>query len=352
MTGTQQPYGTLPDGREVTLYTLVNAHGLRARICDFGALLVSMETPDREGNLADLTHGFDLLDGWLHNPAYFGASIGRFGNRIAAGKFLLDGKLVTLALNSSSANIPCHLHGGKIGFHQKLWQARWLSEASVELTYQSPAGEEGYPGNLSCSIIYTLNDDDELIWQASATTDATTVVNLVHHSYWNLTGNPTSSILDHHLLIAGDAFLPTDAGQIPTGERASVAGTPMDFTQGKIIGEDIDADFTALKFGGGYDHAWLLDDAVGVKLAARLHDPKSGRMLEVLTDQPTLQCYTGNCLDGTIIGKNAVAYPFRSAICLETQAYPDAPNHPQFPSTVLHPGEQYQHTLVHRFSVK
>lgn len=349
-TVTAAPFGTLPDGREVTLFTLTNRHGLRARVTDYGAILVAMETPDRHGTLADLTHGFDSLAGWLANGPYFGATIGRFGNRIRDGKFALDGKPYALVTNNAPGGIPCHLHGGSLGFDKVLWTATPKGDQSVELVYLSKDGEEGYPGNLSVKVTYTLTDDDELIWQATATSDAPTLVNLVHHTYWNLSGDPTTTVLDHQLLLAAGHYLPTDRGLIPTGQVAPVAGTPMDFTTPHAIGERIEADFEALKFGAGYDHCWVLNDGRGVRLAARVADPKSGRVMEILTDQPAIQFYAANFLDGSLAGKGGVAYARRTALCLETEGFPDAPNQPAFPSPVLRPGQTYQHTLVHRFA--
>lgn len=341
-------YGKMPDGREVALFTLTNANGLRARVTEYGAILVSMEVPDRDGNLADVTHGYDTLEGWLTNTSYFGATVGRFANRIAHGKFTLDGKEYPLATNNDPGGIPCHLHGGVTGFDKVLWTGT-ATDKGVAFTYLSQDGEEGYPGNLTVVVSYELTDANELIWKAEATTDAATVINLAHHSYWNLSGNPETSINQHQLLLAADHYLPTNAGLIPTGVIAPVAGTPMDFTKPTAIGERVDADFEALKFGGGYDHAWVLRPGEGLRLAARLVEPDSGRVMEIHTDQPAIQFYGGNFLDGTVAGKGGVEYAHRTALCLETENFPDAPNHPDFPSAVLRPGETYAHTMVHRF---
>jgi aldose 1-epimerase len=349
---TAERFGNMPDGREVKIFTLINKHGLRARITEYGAILVAMEAPDRNGQLADLTHGFDTLEGWFANGPYFGASIGRFGNRIKDGKFTLEGKAYTLATNNDPGGIPCHLHGGLVGFDKVLWSGTPSGTQAVELSYLSKDGEEGYPGNLSVKITYTLTDDDELIWQAEASTDATTIVNLVHHSYWNISGDPSSSVLDHELMLAAAHYLPTDPGLIPTGVIALVADTPMDFTTATPIGARIEADFEAIKFGAGYDHCWVLNAGEGVRLAARVKDPKSGRVMEVFTDQPAVQFYSASFLDGKTPGKGGVAYARRSALCLETEGFPDSPNHPAFPSPVLRPGQIYQHTLVHKFSVE
>ncbi len=345
----REVYGKTPDGREVALFTLTNAKGLRARVSEYGAILVSMEVPDRDGKLADVTHGYDTLDGWLTNTSYFGSTVGRFGNRIGKGKFTLDGKEYKLATNNDPGGIPCHLHGGLKGFDKVLWSGKAVSENGVEFTYLSKDGEEGYPGNLSVKVTCSLNDDNELKWEARATTDAPTVINLVHHSYWNLSGDPTTSINDHHLTLNAPSYLPTDAGLIPTGQLAQVADTPMDFTKPTAIGERVEAEFEALKFGGGYDHAWVLEKGDGLRLAARLKDPKSGRVMEISTNQPAIQFYGGNFLDGKVAGKGGVKYAHRTALCLETENFPDAPNKPDFPSAVLRPGETYSHTMVHRF---
>jgi len=349
-----ESYGKLPDGREAQIFTLTNKNGVKARITDYGAILVSLEIPDKDGTLADVTFGYDTLEGWLSNESYFGSTVGRFGNRIANGKFTLDGKEYSLATNNDPGDppIPCHLHGGKKGFDKVLWSGKALDPDSVELRYTSADGEEGYPGTLDVKVTYTLTDDNELIWKAEATTDAPTVLNLVHHSYWNLSGDPTTSINDHELMLAADKYLPTNSGLIPTGELAPVAGTPMDFTKPTAIGARVDEEFEALKLGGGYDHCWVLRDGDGVRLAARLKDPQTGRVMELSTDQPGIQFYGGNFLDGSVAGKGGVKYELRTALCLETEKFPDGPNQPSFPTTVLKPGETYSHTMVHKFSAE
>lgn len=349
---TSQPYGTTPCDREVRLFTLTNRNGLTAKISTFGALLISMEVPDRNGKTADITHGFDTLDGWLVNGPYFGATIGRFGNRIAAGRFTLDGKAYTLATNNDPGGIPCHLHGGIKGFNKAVWEVVSASGNSITLSHTSPDGDEGYPGTLTTKVTYTLTDDNELVWQVEAITDAPTVVNIVHHSYWNLSGDPTTAITDHELAIFADHYLPTNPGLIPTGEIAPVAGTPMDFTRPTAIGSRLGEDFEALRIGNGYDHCWVLGAGEGVRPAARVRDPKSGRVMEILTDQPGIQFYDASFLDGITPGKGGVAYASRSALCLETEGFPDSPNQPAFPSPILRPGETYRHTLIHRFSVE
>lgn len=348
----REVFGKMPDGREVAIFTLTNNNGLKARVMEYGAILVSMEVPDKNGKTADITHGYDTLEGWLTNTSYFGATVGRFGNRIKDGKFTLDGKSYTLATNNDPGGIPCHLHGGVKGFDKVLWSGRPSSGNGVEFSYLSKDGEEGYPGNLTVKVTYTLTEANELKWEASATTDAPTILNLVHHSYWNLSGNPAATINDHELMLAAPDFLPTDIGLIPTGVIAPVAGTPMDFTRPRLIGERLEQDTEALKFGGGYDHCWVLEKGSGVRLAARLKHPASGRVMEISTDQPAIQFYGGNFLDGTVTGKGGVKYAKRTALCLESEGFPDAPNQPSFPSSVLRPGQTYQHRMIHKFSVE
>ncbi len=344
-------YGTLPDGREARLFTLENPNGPRVTLTDWGATLVSVETPDREGNLADITIGCDSLEGWMGNPFYLGATVGRFGNRIRDGKFTLDGRQHQLATNNAPGGIPCHLHGGVTGFDKVLWNASQEGN-SIAFDYLSADGEEGYPGALKVRVTYTLTDDNELKWETEATTNAPTIVNLVHHSYWNLSGDPKRTILGHLMQLEADSYLPTDSGMIPTGEIAAVAGTPMDFKSPTVIGDRIDADFEALKFAAGYDHCWVVRGQVGtLRPAARVECPESGRVLEVFTDQPGIQFYAGNFMDGSYSGKGGVPCLRRSGLCLESQAFPDSPNQPTFPNCVLRPGETYRHTLVHRFSV-
>ena len=347
-------FGKTPEGADSKVYTLTNKNGLRAKICDFGATLVSMEVPDKAGKVADVTHGFDSVEGYASagNP-YFGASVGRFGNRIAGGVFKLDGKEYTLATNNEPGGIPCHLHGGKVGFNKRMWKAE-PDEAknAIAFTYVSPDREEGYPGTLTTKVTYTLTEANELKWEVEAKTDAPTVLNIVHHSYWNLSGDPTTLINDHILTLNADKYLPTNAGLIPTGKQDAVAGTPMDFTKPTPIGERVGAKFEALKLGGGYDHAWVLKPGNGIKLAARLKDPKSGRVMEISTDKPAVQFYGGNFLDGTVAGKKGVKYAFRTACCLETENFPDAPNQPGFPTAVLKPGETYKHVMIHKFSAE
>lgn len=350
-------YGKMPDGREVKVWTLTNGAGMEAKVTEYGAILVSLKSPDKDGKVADVTHGYDTLDGWLANSSYFGATVGRFGNRIANGKFTLDGKEYTLVTNNDPGGMPCALHGGKEGFCKKLWKGEGFTGGTgsgVKLAYTSADGEEGYPGELSIEVTYTLTERNELVWEAKATTKAPTVLNLVHHTYWNLSGDPTTSINDQEMTIYADRYLATNAGLIPTGELAPVAGTPLDFLGPTVIGKRIDADHEALKLAGGYDHAWVLNGTPEGELvrAARVRDPKTGRTLTLATNQPAVQFYGGNFLDGTTTGKAGVKYQHRTALCLETENYPDAPNNPKAPSPVLRPGETYYHKMVHAFTAE
>ena len=346
-----KPYGLMPDGRQVTVVTLTNAKGLKATLTNYGASLISMEVPDREGKTADVTLGYDTLEGWLSNTSYFGATAGRYANRIAQGRFTLDGSTYTLATNNG-AN---HLHGGIMGFDKKLWslkEVRRKGAVGVEFTYTSPDGEEGFPGNLETAVIYWLTQDNELHVEFEATTDKPTLVNLAHHSYWNLTGDPNQSINDHRLMLAADFFLPVDEGLIPTGELRPVKETPFDFTRPTAIGARLNETDQQLQYGRGYDHCWVLRKGQGLRLAATLHDPSTGRAMDILTDQPGIQFYGGNLLDGSVTGKKGIRYQHRTGLCLETELFPDCPNHTEFPSPVLRPGQTYRHTMVHRFYVE
>ncbi|MDP4882977.1 MAG: galactose mutarotase [Opitutales bacterium] len=346
-------FGTLPDGRDVALYTLTNKNGMTAKVTEYGAILVSLEVPSKEGKVADVTHGYDDLKGWLTNTSYFGATVGRYGNRIAHGKFSLNDEVHTLATNNDPGGIPCSLHGGLKGFDKVLWTGTPVHEDGsngVSLTYVSKDGEEGFPGTLTTTVTYLLTDENELIWKAKATvTGKATPINIVHHSYWNLSNDSMTSINDHVLTIDADHFLPTNPGLIPTGELAPVKNTPFDFRKPTAIGDRVGVKNEALKFGGGYDHCWSLTNKEGLRHAATLEDPKTGRSMKIHTDQPAIQFYGGNFLDGTVVGKNGDVYPYRSALCLETQVFPDSPNQPSFPSCVLKPGETYHHTMVHTF---
>jgi len=355
-------FGTLSDGRRASIYTLEHPSGMRIRVTDFGATLVSCEIPDMEGNLVDLSLGYDSVEGYAGpgNP-YFGASVGRFGNRIADGRFTLDGKEYILAKNNDPNGIPCHLHGGTTGFSHIIWTAEPAPDGrSVTFSYLSKDGEEGFPGNLSVCVTYTLTEDAQLIWECTATTDSPTVVNILNHAYWNLSGDHSTAITDHEVTLHADQYLPTNSGMIPTGELAAVAGTPMDFTTPHVIGDRIEDDFKDLKFGTGYDHCWVLSGprTDGVALAGRLKDPKTGRVLEVFTNHPAVQFYAANWVDEShfqgdnLPGKGGAAYGKRSGCCLETENFPDAPNHPNFPNSVLRPGETYHHLMIHRFSAE
>lgn len=345
----REPFGTMPDQRQVDLYSLTNQSGMEVRIMTYGGAIVSLRVPDRAGRIGDVVLGYDRLDGYLENNPYFGGIIGRYGNRIAKGRFSLNGREYVLARNNG-AN---HLHGGVKGFDRAVWKAKETSSpegARLELNYVSKDGEEGYPGNLSVTVAYTLSDRNELKIQYAATTDKDTVVNLTSHSYFNLAGGGT--ILNHELLINGSRFTPVDQGLIPTGELRRVKGTPMDFTRPTPIGSRIDEQDEQLVFGKGYDHNWVLDHTGSVTaLAARLYDPGTGRVLEIHTTEPGLQFYSGNFLDGSITGKGSQVYHKRHGLCLEPQHFPDSPNKPGFPSTVLRRGRKYASTTVYKFSV-
>jgi aldose 1-epimerase len=341
------------EGQQADLYILTNKNGVEAAITNYGGTIVSLKVPDRNGKLADVVLGYDKVDDYATGKAYFGAIIGRYGNRIAHGKFTLNGITYTLPKNDGDNT----LHGGIKGFNKRVWTAKDVSSSAgqaLELTYLSKDGEEGFPGNLSVKVVYTLTDQNEIKIDYSATTDKDTVVNLTNHSYFNLAGQGSGDILQHQLMIRADRFTPVDATLIPTGELRSVKGTPFDFTNATAIGARIDQDDQQLKFGRGYDHNWVLNSgtAGSLSLAAQAYEPHSGRLLEVWTTEPGLQFYSGNFLDGTIRGKEGKVYNHRYAFCLETQHFPDSPNHPEFPSTVLKPGEHYRSTTVYKFSTK
>jgi len=339
------------DGRKVDLYTLTNSRGAEARVITYGGVVVSLKVPDRIGRMGDVVLGYDDISGYLNQTSYIGALIGRYGNRIARGRFTLNGREYALATNNGEN----HLHGGVKGFDKVVWDARplpWLREAALELTYLSRDGEEGYPGDLRVKVVYTLTDSNELRVDYSATTTRDTHVNLTQHSYFNLRGAGNGDILDHRLTLHAARFTPTDEGAIPTGELRPVAGTPFDFRQPRRIGERIDADEEQIRFGKGYDHNFVVRGRRGVlRRAAEVYEPTTGRVMEVWTTEPGVQFYTGNYLDGTT-GKGGRTYPRRSGFCLETQHYPDAPNKSHFPSTVLRRGRRYQTTTVYRFSAR
>ncbi|MGD0090155.1 MAG: aldose epimerase family protein [Planctomycetota bacterium] len=349
---TKRSFGKTEDGQPVDLFTLRNASGLEAQITNYGGLLTALQVPDRNGKNADVVLGFDNLESYLKGHPYFGALVGRYGNRIAKGKFSLNGTNYTLAVN----NGPNALHGGLKGFDKAVWQSKELQTEdgpALELTHVSKDGDEGYPGTLTATVVYTLTDKNELKLEYSARTDKDTVVNLTHHSYFNLAGAGRRDILDHALMLNADRFTPVDKDLIPTGELRSVKGTPLDFTTPTTIGARINQDDEQLKFGSGYDHNWVLNGAGGkLELAARVTEPSTGRIMEVYTTEPGIQFYTGNFLDATNIGKGGKVYKHRYGFCLETQHFPDSPNHPAFPTTVLKPGETYRQTTVYRFSAK
>lgn len=341
-------FGKTRDGAAVSIYTLTNKNGLTARITNYGGRVVSLTAPDRNGKMADVVLGFDSLDGYVQNPGpFFGALIGRYGNRIGHARFTLDGRVYQVDRNDGENS----LHGGARGFDKRVWTPRELTDGGLELTYLSADGEEGYPGNLRATVTYRLTDANELRIDYAASTDKDTVVNLTNHSYFNLKGAGTGDILDHRLMLNADRFTPVDAGLIPTGELRAVAGSPFDFRSAAAIGSRIEANDEQLKIGKGYDHNWVLSrGGDGLALAARVEEPSTGRILEVRTTEPGVQFYTGNFLDGTIKGKGGKVYGRRSGFCLETQHFPDSPNKPAFPTTELKPGQKYQSTTVFRFA--
>lgn len=348
----QADFGKTPDGQTAQLFTLVNKNGARVKLTNYGGIVTSLEVPDRDGKLGDVVLGYDNLDGYIKSSPYFGCLVGRYGNRIAKGKFKLGGKEYSLATNNG-ANA---LHGGLKGFDKVLWAAKPMETKdgpAVELTYTSKDGEEGYPGNLKVTAVYTLTNSDELKLDYTATTDKETVANLTHHSYFNLKGAGSGDVLGHEMAIKAKQFTPVDETLIPTGELRPVKGTPMDFNTPTAIGARVEQKDEQLKFGKGYDHNWVVDKKLGeLGLAARVYEPTTGRVMEVLSTEPGIQFYGGNFLDGTITGKGGKVYQFRNGFCLEPQHYPDSPNQPNFPSAVLKPGETYRNTIIYRFSVK
>ena len=348
----KESFGTLSDGTSVDLYTITNAQGMEIRATNYGGIIVSLRVPDKKGNLDDIALGFDDLKGYLANTPYFGAIIGRYGNRIAKGKFTLDGKEYTLARN----NGPNSIHGGLKGFNQVAWQAEPFQSpvgVGIILSYTSKDGEEGYPGNLKTKVTYTLTGKNEWIIDYEAVTDKATPVNLTEHTYFNLAGEGKGDVLGHILQLNASRFTPVDQSLIPTGELRPVKSTPLDFTQPTAIGARIDADYEQLRLGRGYDHNFVIDrkDSDPV-LAARVKEPTSGRVLEVYTTEPGVQLYTGNFLDGTITGKGGHVYKQRFGFCLETQHFPDSPNHPDFPTTILRPGRTYHSRTIYKMSAE
>ena len=344
----KSPFGETSDGTQVHLFTCTNANGAVMKLITFGATVTSLEVPDRRGAQANVTLGFENLDGYLQRHPYFGSTVGRFCNRIANGHFTLEGTDYQLSTNLD----PHHLHGGNVGFDAVVWDAQVLETAEsvgVVLTYHSPDGEEGYPGNLQVTVTYSLDNDNELLIEFLATTDKATPVNLTNHNYWNLSGAGSGSVLDQQVMIAADEYLETDPNVLPTGRILPVKDTPLDFTLSREIGERIGElpPDEAHSNPGGYDHCFVLRQRDGgLRLAARIRDPGSGRVMEIHTTQPGIQFYTGNFLDGSPIGNG---YEQHEGFCLETQHYPDSPNHAEFPSAILQPGETYRQLTVHRF---
>lgn len=348
---TSTSFGKTADGEQVQIYTLRNRHGMEARITNYGGIVVSLTAPDRDQKFADVVLGYNDLESYMNPPfPYFGAIIGRYGNRIAKGRFTLNGIEYKLAVNNGEN----HLHGGLKGFDKVVWDAQQRNTAagpSLRLSYLSKDGEEGYPGNLRVTVVYTLTHKNELKIDYTASTDKDTVTNLTHHSYFNLAGEGNGDILDHRVVLRASRFVPTDAGSIPTGELKNVASTPFDFRSAHAIGERINEDDEQLKFGNGYDHTWVINGRMGLlRQAASVYEPTTGRVMEVWTTEPGVQFYTGNFLDGSRPGKSGKPYPRRSGFCLETQHYPDSPNRPNFPTTTLRKGATYRSTTIYRFS--
>jgi aldose 1-epimerase len=348
---TRAPFGTTRDGQSVEVFTLRNAHGVEARIINYGGIVLSLKVPDRDGRFGDVVLGYDTLAEYEKESPYFGCLIGRYGNRIAGGRFTLNGVTYQLATNDG----PNHLHGGIKGFDKVVWKVERAEVTpqgpQLVLSYLSPDGEEGYPGNLHVTAIYTLTRDNALRLDYRATTDKDTIVNLTQHSYFNLAGH--GDILGHIVYINADRFTPVDATLIPTGELRPVQGTPFDFRKPIAIGARIQQNDEQLRFGGGYDHNWVINKKPGqLSLHARVYEPTTGRVLEVLSTEPGLQFYSGNFLDGTLRGKYGWVYHHRNGFCMEPQHFPDSPNKPHFPSVVLKPGQEYKNTIIYRFSVR
>ena len=349
----KRAFGKTPDGAAIDLYVLKNKNGMEADITNFGAALVALKVPDKSGNIADVVLGYDNVDGYVNDKAYFGGTIGRYANRIANGQFKLDGKTYNVPKNDG----PNSLHGGTTGFNKRVWTARDMSSSTrpaVRFSYTSKDGEEGYPGNLKLEVTYSLSNDNALQIEYSATTDKDTVVNLTNHAYFNLSGEGSGDILGTELKLNADRFTPINNTLIPTGERRAVKGTPFDFSKATAIGARInDNNDEQLKFGKGYDHNWVLNGKHNAMLiAAEAYDPKGGRVLQISTTEPGIQFYTGNFLDGSIHGKSGKPYNYRSAFCLETQHFPDSPNHPNFPSTELKPGQRFHSMTIYKFSTR
>jgi len=348
----KEAFGVLPGGNAVDLYTLTNVHGMKIRVMTYGGVIVSLDVPDRKGQSADIVLGYEHLDGYLAKSPYFGAIVGRFGNRIKDARFTLDGKEYTLGKN----NPPNTLHGGFKGFDKVLWQAQPFEskdEVGLTLQYTSPDGEEGYPGTLHATVTYTLNDKNEFSIHCQATTDKATPITLASHSAFNLAGEGSGNILGHVLMLNAGQYTPFDSTLIPTGKILSVTGTPLDFTKPAVVGLRITQENDQLEYGHGYDSNFVINrHGSGLALAARIYEPTTGRVMEIDTTEPGEQFYSGNSLDGTITGKHGHVYKKHSGFCLLTQHYPDSPNRPGFPSCILRPGQTYRSTTVYKFSVR
>ena len=349
---TKESFGKTTDGESVDLYTLTNRNGMEAKITNYGAIVTTLTAPDRNDKYDDVVLGFNDLDSYLKGHPYFGAIVGRYGNRIAKGRFTLNGTEYKLAVNNGEN----HLHGGIKGFDKVVWTATSMKTKlgpAVSLTYVSKDMEEGYPGTLTAKVVYTLTNNNELRIDYTVTTTKDTVSNLTHHSYFNLAGEGSGDILGHVMMLNASRFTPTDAGSIPTGELRAVKGTPFDFLKPTAIGARIDQDDEQLKFGGGYDQNWVVNGRMGVlRQAASVYESTSGRVMDVWTTEPGIQFYTGNFIDGTLTGKSGKIYQKRFGFCLETQHFPDSPNHPKFPTTTLRKGATYRSTTIYRFSAR
>jgi aldose 1-epimerase len=347
----QKRFATVSGGRPVILYTLTNSHGVEITTMNYGGIIVSIRVPDRNGQVADVVLGHDTAEGYMPNPPYIGAIVGRYANRIANGTFKLDGKTYTLPKNDG----PNTLHGGTTKtFDKVIWESQPLKDKNgVAFTYLSADGDDGFPGNLKVTVTYVLTESNELVIDYSATTDRDTPINVSQHSYFNLKGEGDGDILDHEIMINADRFTPVDNNLIPTGELRPVKGTPLDFTKSTRIGTRIDDNYDQMVLAHGYDHNFVINrEGGGLTLAARVYEPTTGRVLEVSTTQPGIQFYTGNFLDGTVTGKAGHVYKRRFGFCLETQHFPDSPNHPKFPTTILKPGQKFHQETVFKFSAK
>lgn len=345
-------FGSVDVDKEISLFTLTNKNGMKVEISNYGAAVVSILVPDRNGKIEDVVLGYDSAQGYEKCKSYFGVIVGRYANRIDKGKFSLEGKVYQLCVN----DVENHLHGGLFGYGKRLWIAEPIqvdSTQSLKLSLMDNDGEQGYPGNVSVKVTYSLTEKNELIVEYGGISDKTTIINPTHHSYFNLTGDLTKNILDHMLMLNADFFTPVDKGLITTGVLAKVESTPFDFRSLTPIGKNISAEDQQIKYGLGYDHNWVINNwDKSVKKVSELYEPDSGRIMEVFSDQPGIQFYSGNFLDGSIMGKSGVVYKYRSGLCLETQHFPDSPNKPKFPSVTLKPGEKYKQKTIYKFSTK